>query len=920
MSSQLDTTYDPKIIESHCYEKWENAGYFTPTGKGQSFCIMLPPPNVTGSLHMGHAMEASLMDCQVRYHRMNGDNTHWQVGTDHAGIATQMVVERQLAADNIKRTDLGREKFVEKIWEWKEHSGNTIVNQFKRMGASADWQQQRFTMDDGMSEAVRTVFIKLFDEGLIYRGKRLVNWDTKLHTAVSDLEVEHRDEDSSLWHIRYHFVDQPEKYIVVATTRPETLLGDVAVAVNPDDERFQDYIGKMLQLPLTDRHIPIIADNYVDAEFGSGCVKITPGHDFNDYEVSERHGMGLINVFTKDGKLNEHTPEAYRGMDRFDARKKIISDLQAQDLMDEIEPYKTKRPYGDRSGTVLEPMLTNQWYVKVAPLAEVAVQAVDKGDIEFIPANWKNSYDAWMKDLKDWCISRQLWWGHRIPAWYDDKGNIYVAEDEAAARKKYDLSADVALRQDDDVLDTWFSSALFPFSTLGWPKDTDALKTFYPTTVLITGFDIIFFWVARMIMMGIKFTGKVPFHKVYIHGLICDHEGQKMSKSKGNVIDPIDLIDGIDLESLVKKRTASLMQPKQAKKIEKATRKDFPDGIPPFGTDAVRFSFCALPATNRHIQFDLNRIASNRNFCNKIWNATRYVLMNVESLPAIDDCEFSLADRYIQAKLQLATQSIREGLDTYRFDFAAQAAYEFIWHEFCDWYLELSKPLLKSDDGRIQNAARYTLIIVLESILRLLHPFMPYITEEIWQRLAEMTKPEVDSIMLASYPQADASKIDAAAVAQIDWLKKVIELVRNMRGEMNISPKQSLSVLVKHASTDDKQRWEDLNRLLQQLANIEQAEFIADDAAVPLSASGVVGNLEIYVPMEGLIDTEAEVARLSKQIAKFEKEHSLLNGKLQNKNYVDRAPADLVARDKDRVDELASMINKLQTQLKQFKR
>jgi valyl-tRNA synthetase len=916
MSSQLDKTYDPKAIESDCYVTWEDADYFKPSGKGNPFCIMLPPPNVTGSLHMGHAMEASLMDCQVRYHRMLGDNTHWQVGTDHAGIATQMVVERQLAADNITRTELGRDKFIEKVWQWKEQSGNTIVNQFKRMGASADWAQQRFTMDEGMSNAVRTVFIELFDEGIIYRGKRLVNWDTKLHTAVSDLEVEHRDEDTSLWHIRYHFVDAPEKYIVVATTRPETLLGDVCVAVNPDDERYKDYIGKMLQLPLTERHIPIIADNYVDAEFGSGCVKITPGHDFNDYEVGQRHDMGLINVFTIDGKLNEHAPEAYRGMDRYEARKQIIKDLEAQNLLDEIEAYRTKRPYGDRSGTILEPMLTDQWYVKVAPLAEVAMTAVEKGDIQFIPSNWKNTYDAWMKDVKDWCISRQLWWGHRVPAWYDDKGNIYVAEDEAAVRKKYNLTNDIALKQDDDVLDTWFSSALFPFSTLGWPNETEAFKTFYPTSVLITGFDIIFFWVARMIMMGIKFTGKVPFHKVYIHGLICDHEGQKMSKSKGNVLDPIDLIDGIDLESLVAKRTRSLMQPKMAKRIEKATRKDFPEGIPGFGTDAVRFTFCALPATNRHIQFDLNRIASNRNFCNKIWNATRYVLMNLEALPKLEDCEFSLADRYIQSKLLLATRSIREGLDTFRFDFAALAAYEFVWHEFCDWYLELSKPLLQSDDVRVQNGARYTLITVLETIMRLLHPFMPYITEEIWQRLSEMTQPEVNSVMLAAYPEFVSDKVDTAAVAQIDWLKNIILAVRNIRGEMNISPKQSLKVLVKHAEAEDQQRWQDLDRLLQQMANIKNAEFLSNDAAVPMSASAVVGHLELFVPMEGLIDVEAEIARLNKQISKLEKEHGMLSGKLQNKNYVDRAPAELVQRDQVRVDELATTIAKLQGQLK----
>lgn len=910
-------TYDPHSIEAHWYPVWEKAGHFAPTGNGAPFCLMLPPPNVTGNLHMGHAMESALMDCLIRYHRMLGDNTLWQVGTDHAGIATQMVVERQLEQKNQNRHDMGREKFLEEVWAWKDISGGNIVNQFKRMGVSPDWERERFTMDETLSRAVQKVFIDLFDENLIYRGKRLVNWDTKLKTAVSDLEVEHQEVDSSLWHIRYPLVDKPDEYIVVATTRPETLLGDVAVAVNPEDERYKHLIGHMLSLPLTERTIPILADDYVEADFGTGCVKITPAHDFNDYEMGQRHGLQMITVIDFDGNMNIHAPKAYQGMDRFEARKKIVADLEAQGLLEKIEPYKTKRPMGDRSNTVLEPLLTDQWYVKVAPLAEVAIDAVEKGEIEFVPKQWENTYFAWMRDIKDWCISRQLWWGHRVPAWYDEQDNVYVAENEEAVREKYKLDASVKLRQDDDVLDTWFSSALWPFSTLGWPEKTEDFETFYPTQVLITGFDIIFFWVARMIMMGYKFTGKPPFKQVYIHGLICDQDGQKMSKSKGNVIDPIDLIEGIDLESLVKKRTSGLMQPQMAARIEKDTRKNYPDGIPSFGTDALRFTFCSLPSTNRHIQFDLNRVMSNRNFCNKLWNASRYVFMNMEGkpMPNVEDCEFSLPDFYIRSKLQTAIQDTRKALESFRFDFATQTLYDFVWHEFCDWYLELSKPLLQDDNPRVQNGARYTLIHVLDNILRLLHPMIPFITEELWQKVGEWVEADKPSIMLMPYPQADDAWVKPDAEADMQWLQQFIVSVRNIRGEMNISPKKALSVLIKHGKDVDKHRYDLHKALLGKLANLESVEFIADDATLPMCASAVLGDLELFVPLEGLIDKAAEIARLNKQLVKLQKEHQMLSGKLSNKKYVDNAPAELVQRDQARLEELTTTIGKLEAQV-----
>jgi valyl-tRNA synthetase len=905
--------YDPKIIESHWYETWNKAGHFLPSGQGQSFCLMLPPPNVTGSLHMGHAMESALMDCLIRYHRMLGDNTHWQVGTDHAGIATQMVVERQLEQIGQQRKALGREKFIDAVWEWKETSGNTIVSQFKRMGISADWSRERFTMDEGLSDAVQEVFIRLYEEGLIYRGQRLVNWDTKLKTAVSDLEVDHQDTDTSLWHLRYPIVGG-ENYIVVATTRPETMLGDVAVAVNPDDERTKHLIGKMLTLPLTDRTIPVIGDHTVDPSFGTGCVKITPAHDFNDYEMGLRHGLPLISIMDLDGNL---TAKNYQGIDRFEARKLIVTDLDALGLVDKIEPYKTKRPFGDRSNTVLEPMLTDQWYVKVAPLAEVAIAAVEKGDIEFVPAQWTNTYFAWMRDIKDWCISRQLWWGHRVPAWYDVSGNVYVGKNEAEVRSKYELSPDSILKQDEDVLDTWFSSALWPFSTLGWPEHTPEFETYYPTSVLICGFDIIFFWVARMIMMGCKFTGKPPFKQVYIHGLLCDQDGKKMSKSKGNVIDPIDLIDGIDLESLVKKRTAGLMQPQMAASIESQTRKTYPQGIPSFGTDALRLTFCSLPSTQRHINFDIARVGGYRNFCNKLWNAARYVFMKMEgqAMPAKATCTFSLPDRYIFARLQETIESTRTAIDSFRFDLATQALYDFVWNEFCDWYLELSKPLLEQDNPSIQAGARYTLVHVLDAVLRLLHPMIPFITEEIWQKLKDLIDAKQPSIMLMPYPQVDSTWSDPTSIQDMAWVQSFILALRNIRGEINIAPKLPLKVLIKQSNQNDQQRYALHQSLINKLANLSEVSFVEPDQTVPQSAGAVLGHLELFVPLEGLIDTEAEKARLGKQIEKLNKELMMLTGKHSNQNYLAKAPQEIIEKEKIRVDELKATMDKLNSQI-----
>jgi len=914
----MDKTYNPHDIEQHWYETWERDGHFAPTGNGKPYCIMIPPPNVTGSLHMGHAFQDTLMDALIRYHRMCGDNTLWQAGTDHAGIATQMVVERQLASQEITRHDLGRTAFIKRIWDWKHESGGTITRQLRRMGASLDWSRERFTMDEGLSTAVRETFVRLFEDGLIYRGKRLVNWDPVLHTAVSDLEVIAEEEAGHLWHMRYPLADG-SGYLVVATTRPETMLGDTAVAVHPDDERYRAMHGKMVRLPLTDREIPVITDDYVDPDFGTGCVKITPAHDFNDYAIGQRHNLPLINIFTIDACINGEVKSDYRGMDRFKARKRIVADLEAQGLLEKIEDHRLMVPRGDRSGAVVEPFLTDQWFVKIAPLAEPAIRAVEDGSIRFVPDNWKNTYFEWMRNIQDWCISRQIWWGHRIPAWYDPGGSVYVGRSEAEVRERHGLAADVPLRQDEDVLDTWFSSALWPFSTLGWPEQTGALKTFYPTSVLVTGFDIIFFWVARMIMMGLKFMDEVPFREIYIHGLVRDAHGQKMSKSKGNVLDPIDLIDGIDLESLVAKRRSALMQPQMADRIEKITRKDFPAGIPAYGTDALRFTFAALASTGRDINFDLGRVEGYRNFCNKLWNAARYVLMNTEGQDCGQhggDIELTAADRWITSRLQYTIREVVAAFDCYRFDLAAQAAYTFIWDEYCDWYLELSKPVLTGNDSSIAalRGTRRTLVSVMEEILRLIHPLVPFISEEIWQRMAPLAGTEGATIMRQPYPVAADARIDTQASAEIGWVQDFIMGVRRIRSGMNIDPRKQLPVLLENGSANDQAYLDRNLHYLTSVGRIESVTWLEAGMDAPESSIELVGNMKVLIPLAGLIDKDAEMARLTKELARKSEELERCENKLSNSNFVDRAPQDVIAREQARASELQAAIGNLRSQ------
>lgn len=920
--TSMDKTYDPKEIEPSCYQQWENKGYFAPAGHGKPYTIMLPPPNVTGSLHMGHGFGCTLMDILIRYHRMCGDKTLWQPGTDHAGIATQMVVERQLNMENKTRHDLGREAFVEKIWQWKAESGGNITRQLRRLGASLDWEHERFTMDEDLSYAVREVFIKLFEEGLIYRGKRLVNWDPVLLTAISDLEVNSEEEDGSMWHIRYPLANG-KGHLMVATTRPETLLGDVAVAVHPDDERYQKLIGQEVKLPLTNRLIPIIADTYVDPLFGTGCVKITPAHDFNDYEVGKRHQLEPINIFTPTAHLNENAPEKYCGMERFAARKAIIADLEAVELLEKIDKHKLKVPRGDRTNVVIEPYLTYQWYVKSKPLAEPAIEAVRSGKIRFIPDNWDKTYYQWMENIEDWCISRQLWWGHRIPVWYDESGNAYAGHSEADVRSRSKLSNDIKLTQDEDVLDTWFSSALWPFSTLGWPNETERFNTFFPNNVLVTGFDIIFFWVARMVMMSLKFTGEIPFKDVYITGLIRDAEGHKMSKSKGNVLDPIDLIDGIALDDLVQKRTYGLMQPGMAKKIEKTTRKEYPEGISSYGTDALRFTFCSMATFTREIRFDMNRLAGYRNFCNKLWNASRYVMMNTEGKDTgIENktMEFTLADKWILSRLQKTIAEAHKALQDYRFDVYAHCVYDFTWNTFCDWYLELSKPILTSDSSSeaLQRGTRWTLVYTLETLLRLLHPVMPFITESIWQRIAPLAGIDDKSIMIQPYPQVNSKLMDDTAESELEWLKSVIISIRTIRSEMNISPAKQLPILLRKGSDTDKQNVEHLKPMLSTLAKIDSISWLKKDEMPPPSASAFVNELEIYIPMAGFINLEEETARLKKEIGKIEKDLKVVTTKLGNSGFVDRAPADVVEKEKQRQAELTAAKLKLENQLKEL--
>jgi len=949
----MDKSYEPHSIEQRWYQTWEEQGYFAPasdTGaNADAYCIMIPPPNVTGSLHMGHAFQDTIMDALIRYNRMAGKNTLWQPGTDHAGIATQMVVERRLLAQGKTRHDLGRENFLDEVWKWKGESGGTITRQLRRMGASPDWSKERFTMDEGLNDAVKEVFVRLYSEGLIYRGKRLVNWDPVLHTAVSDLEVISEEENGYMWHFRYPLSDG-SGHLVVATTRPETMLGDSAVAVNPEDERYKHLVGKTITLPLVGREIPIIADDYVDAEFGTGCVKITPAHDFNDYAVGQRHNLPQINVFTIDAKINDNAPEQYRGLDRYEARDQIVRDLKELELVEKIDDHKLMVPRGDRSHSVIEPLLTDQWYVKVAPLAAEAIKVVEDGRIRFVPDNWKNTYFDWMHKIEDWCISRQIWWGHRIPAWYDEQGNVYVGRSEAEVREQHKLGFDIALRQDEDVLDTWFSSALWPFSTLGWPQQTAALKTFYPTSVLVTGFDIIFFWVARMIMMGLKFMGDVPFREVYIHGLVRDAHGQKMSKSKGNVLDPIDLIDGIDLETLVQKRTTGLMQPEMAKKIEKQTRAEFPDGIKPYGTDALRFTFAALASTGRDINFDTGRIEGYRNFCNKLWNAARYVLMNTEEKDCGQDVgrtsvrhdgvglkpdpqlELSLADRWILSRLQRTVATVNEAIAGYRFDHAAQAIYDFTWNEYCDWYLELSKPVLTSGDASEaqERGTRQTLVRVLETLLRLAHPIMPYITEEIWQRVAPLagTLPSpsgrgaggegsdapLATIMRQPYPQAGDIALDAAAEVEMQWVMDFIVGVRKIRSGMNIAPRKPLPVLLQNGSAEDQNRLERNALFLQRLARTESITWLNAGDNAPESATSLVGEMQLLVPMAGLIDKEAELARLAREMGKLEKDIERMQAKLSNEAFTAKAPAELVEKERTRLAEVQTALAQLSEQ------
>jgi valyl-tRNA synthetase len=923
MTDALDKTYDPSAIETRWYEFWESNGHFAPSGEGTPYSIMIPPPNVTGSLHMGHAFQDTIMDALIRHRRMLGHDTLWQVGTDHAGIATQMLVERQLLASDISRHDLGRERFLEKVWEWKNTSGGMITEQLRRMGASVDWSRERFTMDDGCSRAVQEVFIRLFDQGLIYRGQRLVNWDPVLHTAISDLEVVSEQEQGSLWYFRYPLSDS-SGHLVVATTRPETMLGDTAVAVHPEDERYSHLIGKTVALPLTDREIPIIADSYVDPEFGTGCVKITPAHDFNDYAMGERHCLPMINIFTKDAKLNDVVPETYRGMDRFDAREKIIADLEALDLLEKIDPHTLKVPRGDRSGVVIEPLLTDQWFVAVETLSKPAIEAVENGSIQFVPKQWENTYYAWMRDLKDWCISRQLWWGHRIPAFYDDAGTIYVAESEEAARDKYSLTPDINLTQDEDVLDTWFSSALWTFSTLGWPDDTDTLKRYHPTSVLVTGFDIIFFWVARMIMMTLKFTGEVPFKTVYVHGLVRDAEGQKMSKSKGNVLDPIDLIDGISLEDLLEKRTGTLMQPQMREKITNTTKRQFPDGLQSYGTDALRFTFCSLASTGRDINFDVGRIEGYRNFCNKLWNATRFVMMKIDghTLDELDTTHMTVFDRWIRSSLQATESKVAQAIESYRLDLASQAIYEFVWNEYCDWYLELTKPIL-ADGGaskETQTATRRTLVGVLETILRLAHPLIPYITEELWQQIAPLIGRGGDTVSKAPYPISDASKVDTLAEADVEWMKSVIVAVRTIRGELNLSPGKEIPMMLAGGTSVDRDRLARLESLIVPLAKLSEIRFQDVNDPLPASSTQLIGQLEVHVPIAGLIDVEAEVTRLEKQVKKLEGDIRGLDGKLNNPGFTNKAPADVVERERGRLAEAEAQLAKITVAIHELRR
>ena len=937
----MSTAYRPADIESRHYRRWTDSGWFAPSGEGEHFSIVIPPPNVTGTLHMGHAFQVTIMDALTRYHRMCGRNALWQPGTDHAGIATQMVVERQIDAEGTTRQALGREAFVDRVWQWKATSGNTINTQLARLGASVDWSRDCFTMDPALSRAVIEVFVRLYDEGVIYRGTRLTNWDPKLHTALSDLEVLSTEERGKLWRFRYPLEDG-DGALIVATTRPETMLGDTAVAVHPDDDRYRRLVGKTVRLPLADRSMPIIADSYVDPEFGTGCVKITPAHDFNDYEMALRHDLPMINIFDRDAALNANVPERYRGLDRFEARERVLEDLEAAGLLDGTSEHSAMIPRGDRSGVIVEPLLTDQWYVRAETLAGPAIEAVEQGRVQFVPENWSKIYFEWMRNIHDWCISRQLWWGHRIPAWYDDEGNIFVARSEAEARRKHGLAEDVALRQDEDVLDTWFSSALWPFSTMGWPEKTDALATFYPTSVLVTGFDIIFFWVARMIMMGLRFMGDVPFRHVYIHPLVRDQEGQKMSKSKGNILDPIDLVDGVDLATLLEKRTSGMMQTHLKSRVERITREEFPDGIRAYGTDALRYTFASLATMGQDVRFDLGRIEGYHRFCNKLWNAAAYVFNQlpepadgaagaVEAPEMADsnspatraqesadgDRRPTVADRWILSRLNRTVEEVHKAYAAYRLDLMAQVLYDFTWHEFCDWYVELTKPVLTGEDADAaeQRAARATLAAVLGGLCKLLHPLIPFITEEIWLGLCAKTGIESDTVMLERMPDAESYAADADAEAELGWIQEFIVGVRQIRGEMNIGRAQTLPVKLAGAAAEDRRRLKAHEAYLARLAGIGSVGFVDADEDVPGSATALLGEMRILVPLAGLIDVGQERERLGKQLDRVRADLDKARRKLANDNFVNNAPAEIVAKERGRVEEFGTRAKQLEQQL-----
>jgi valyl-tRNA synthetase len=912
----MEKTYNPEQIEAKYRSLWEDKNLFSSNSNSTSenaYCIMLPPPNVTGSLHMGHAFQHTIMDVLTRYHRGKGEQTLWQPGTDHAGIATQMVIERQLAAQDMTRHDIGRDKFTHKIWDWKQQSGGTITSQMRRLGASVDWERERFTMDEGLSDAVHKVFIQLYNEDLIYRGKRLVNWDPVLHTAVSDLEVISTEEQGSLWHMRYP-VNDSDEVVVVATTRPETMLGDSAVAVHSDDERYTHLIGQTIDLPLTGRKIPIIADDYVDMAFGTGCVKITPAHDFNDYEMGQSHNLEIINILTNDAKINDTVESDYIDMDRFEARKQIIKDLDEQNLLEKIEPHKLMVPRGDRTNAVIEPYLTDQWFVKVAPLAQPAIDAVKNGDIRFVPENWDKTYYNWMENIQDWCISRQIWWGHRIPAWYDSKGNIYVADSLEKAQQQ--AGEGVKLKQDEDVLDTWFSSALWPFSTLGWPEKTPELARFYPTNVLVTGFDIIFFWVARMIMFGLKFTGDVPFKDIYITGLIRDGQGQKMSKSKGNVLDPIDLIDGISLKDLLEKRTQGLMQPKMAEKITRQTKKEFPNGIDAFGTDALRFTFAALASFGRDIKFDLKRVEGYRNFCNKLWNASRFVLMKLEEETIDTNAKLSTADEWILSRLQDTKTKVEKHLGSYRLDLMSHELYEFVWDDYCGWYLEFSKSLLANETTKAGTQA--TLIKVLNEMVSLLHPIIPFITEEIFEQCNTILSKDKSSLMSEPYPEVDTQLISEKAEAEIKWLQTFVLGIRQIRAQMNISPNKVLNCFVQDFNAVDQTYLNNNTNILKSLSKMQTINKLSPNDEAPESATALVGEMKILIPLAGLIDKEQEIVRLNKEIEKLNQQKAQFESKLNNEKFVSSAPKEIVNTERTRLASTQNTITDLSTQLKKM--